>query len=175
MPVHIAITRRVRPGRETEFQEALHQFFKESFERSAVLGASMIVPAPGSGAREFGILRTFRDEAERDAFYASALYHSWEERARPLTEGEPEHRVLHGLEAWFRSPGAPPLWKMAVVTFAGVYPLTSLLPHYFGKLLGSWHPLVVNAVVTALIVALLSWVLMPVLTRLFHRWLVATT
>lgn len=175
MPFHIAITRRVRPGREAEFQEALHQFFKKSFDHSAVLGASMIVPPPGSGAREFGILRTFRDEAERDAFYASALYHAWEERARPLTEGEPEHRVLHGLEAWFRSPGAPPRWKMAVVTFAGVYPLTSLLPRFFGGLLGSWHPLVVNLVVTGLIVALLSWALMPALTRLFQPWLVSKT
>lgn len=173
MPIHIAITRRVRPGREAEFQEALHQFFKESFADPAVLGASMIVPAPGDGAREFGILRTFRDASQRDAFYASPLYQAWEERARPLTEGEPEHRELHGLEAWFRSPGAPPRWKMAVVTFAGVYPLTALLPRFIGGLLGSWHPLLINVVVTGLVVSLLSWVVMPTLTRLFHPWLVS--
>lgn len=173
MPLHIAITRRVRPGRESEFQEALHEFFQRSFERSSVLGASMIVPAPGSGAREFGVLRTFRDEAERDAFYASPLYRDWEARARPLTEGEPEHRVLHGLEAWFRSAVAPPRWKMAVVTFAGVYPLTSLLPRIISGLLSSWHPLLINVVVTGLVVALLSWVVMPALTRLLHPWLVS--
>ena len=173
MPLHIAITRRVRPGREAEFQEALRHFLKASFDHSAVMGANMIVPAPDAKVCEFGILRTFRDEADRDAFYASELYQAWEERARPLTEGEPEHRVLHGLEAWFRAPGAPPRWKMALITFVGVYPLTSFLPSFVGRQLRSWHPLAVNVVVTGLIVLLLSWVIMPVLTRVFRPWLVA--
>ena len=64
---------------------------------------------------------------------------------------------------------------MALVTFVGVYPLTSLLPPFFGRLLSAWHPLAVNLVVTGLIVALLTWVLMPALTRLFDRWLVTKT
>jgi antibiotic biosynthesis monooxygenase (ABM) superfamily enzyme len=175
MPIHVAITRRVRPGREIEFQEALGEFFKESFAHSAVLGATLLVPPPDSASREFGILRTFRDEQQRDAFYASALFQSWEAKARKLTEGEPEYRTLHGLEAWFRSPGPPPpRWKMAVVTFAGVYPLTSALPPLFMGLLPRVHPLLVNVAVTGLIVALLSWVVMPLLTRLFRRWLHAS-
>ena len=173
MPLHIAITRRVRPGCEAEFQAELHRFLQESFADAGVLGASMLVPAPGGDAREFGILRTFRDEAERDAFYASELYQAWEKRARVLTEGEPGHRVLHGLEAWFRTPGAPPRWKMAAVTFLGVYPLTSVLPRFVGGLLSPWHPLAINVVVTGLVVALLSWVLMPALTRFFHPWIIS--
>ena len=48
MPIHIAITRRVRPGREAEFQEALREFFQTSFAHGGVLGATMIVPPPGS-------------------------------------------------------------------------------------------------------------------------------
>jgi antibiotic biosynthesis monooxygenase (ABM) superfamily enzyme len=171
MPIHIAITRRVRPGCEAEFQAALREFFHESFVHSAVLGATLIVPPPGSDSREFGILRTFGDERERDAFYASPLFQSWEARARQLTEGEPHYRTLHGLEAWFRSPDAPPRWKMALVTFLGVYPLTSSLPVLIGPRLAPLHPLLINIVVTGLIVLLLSWVVMPLLTRIFGRWL----
>ena len=70
MPIHIAITRRVRPGCEAEFQAALHEFFQTSFAHGGVLGASMLTPPPGSNSREFGILRTFADEKERDNFHA---------------------------------------------------------------------------------------------------------
>jgi antibiotic biosynthesis monooxygenase (ABM) superfamily enzyme len=172
MPIHVAITRCVRPGCEAEFQEALREFFRDSFGHSAVLGATLLVPPPDSASREFGILRTFRDERERDAFYASPLFHAWEVRARQLTEGEPVYRTLHGLEAWFRAPASPPpRWKMAFVTFAGVYPLTSLLPPFFNGLLAPLPPLLINVVTTGLIVALLTWAVMPLLTRLFRRWL----
>jgi antibiotic biosynthesis monooxygenase (ABM) superfamily enzyme len=173
MPIHVAITRRVRPGCEAEFQAALREFFRESFAHSAVLGVTLLVPPPESTSREFGILRTFRDESERDAFYASPLYRAWEARAAPLTEGDSVHRPLHGLEAFFRSAGTPPpRWKMALVTFTGVYPLTSLLPRFIPRLLpAGWHPLLINVVVTGLIVGLLSWVIMPLLTRILKRWL----
>jgi len=173
MPIHVAITRRVRPGSEAEFQAALREFFHESFAHSAVLGATLLVPAPGSASREFGILRTFRDETEREAFYASPLFHAWEEKARRLTEGEPEYRNLHGLEAWFRAPAPPPRWKMALVTFAGVYPLTSLLPAFFNRLLAPLPPLIINVATTGCIVLLLTWVIMPQLTRWFRGWLQA--
>src|SRR5690349_5800875 len=86
MPIHIAITRRVKPGCEAEFQQALREFFQTSFAHGGVLGATMIVPPPGSDSREFGILRTFADEAERDTFYASPIFKAWEVKCAPLTE-----------------------------------------------------------------------------------------
>src|SRR5947199_3677022 len=109
MPIHIAITRRVRPGCETEFQQALREFLKNSFAHGGVWGASMLTPAPGSDTREYGILRTFSNEQERDDFYGSPLFKTWEERARTLTEGEPVYRQLTGLEAWIRLPHCQPL------------------------------------------------------------------
>ncbi|MFO1514291.1 MAG: hypothetical protein U1F83_15515 [Verrucomicrobiota bacterium] len=81
MPIHIAITRRVKPGYETEFQSALREFFQASFAHGGVLGATMIVPPPGSDSREFGILRTFANEKERDDFYASPVFKAWKSEA----------------------------------------------------------------------------------------------
>ena len=172
MPIHIAITRRVRPGCEAEFQQALREFFQTSFAHGGVLGASMLTPPPGSDSREFGILRTFADEKERDAFYDSPMFKAWEERARTLTEGEAVYRQLHGLEAWFRSPhGPPPKWKMAVATFIGVFPLAMILNLTIGPVIREWPFVPRNAVFNACVVALLSWVVMPVVTRLLHGWL----
>jgi antibiotic biosynthesis monooxygenase (ABM) superfamily enzyme len=101
--VSVAITRRVRAGREAEFQQALREFMQTSFDDSSVLGVSMIVPPPGTDSREYGILRTFANETDRDAFYGSTHFKNWEQKAQALTEGTPERRELHGLEAWFRS------------------------------------------------------------------------
>lgn len=172
MPVHVAITRRVRPGCEAEFQKALSEFFQASFNHAGVMGASMLIPAPGSESREYGILRSFASEAERNAFYESEMFKLWEERARDLTEGEPVYRPLHGLEAWFRSPhSSPPKWKMAVATFLGVFPLAMGLTLSIGPVIRSWPFVLRNAVFNACVVVLLSWLVMPVVTKILHRWL----
>ena len=172
MPIHVAITRRVKPGHEAEFQQALREFFQSSFSHEGVLGASLLLPLPGSDSREIGILRTFASEAERDAFYDSPMFKAWEQRARTLTEGEPVYRQLHGLEVWFRSPGKPPpRWKMAIATFLGVFPVAIILNLTLGPAIKPWHFLLSNAVFNACMVSLLTWVVMPLMTRLLHSWL----
>lgn len=175
MSIHIAITRRVRPGCEERFQQELREFFRASFDHSAVMGVNMLVPPEGSTSREYGILRSFPNEAERQAFYASALFKDWETRVAPLTEGAPIYRELHGLEAWFREPAAPPpRWKMALVTFGGVYPLSVLVPRFLSPVFGGWHALLFGAIVTVVIVASLTWVVMPFFTRVLRPWLHST-
>ena len=171
-PIHIAITRRVKPGCEADFQKALQEFFKTSFAHIGVHGASMLVPPPGSPSPEFGILRSFANAQERDAFYASAMFKTWEDQIKPLTEGDPVHRELTGLEAWFRSPqNPPPRWKMAVATYLGVVPVIMGLSLTIGPVVRSWNFVLNNLVFNACVVALLTWVVMPLITRILHRWL----
>src|SRR5437016_5910763 len=172
MPIHIAITRRVKPGCEAEFQQALREFFQTSFAHGGVLGASMLTPPPGSDSREYGILRSFASKTERDVFYESPMFKAWEERARTLTEGEPVYRPLHGLEAWFRSPhNPPPRWKMAIATFLGVFPVAMILNLTLAPAIRSWNFILGNAVFNACVVALLTWVVMPLITRALPCWL----
>src|SRR5690242_21041666 len=102
MPIHVAITRRVKIGREGEFQMALQDFFQKSFAQDGILGAHMLTPPPGSDSREFGLLRTFADEEARDAFFESAMFKAWEDKAKELSEREQVHRELPGLEALWR-------------------------------------------------------------------------
>jgi antibiotic biosynthesis monooxygenase (ABM) superfamily enzyme len=171
MTIHVAITRRVLPGREEEFKQALRRFLGESFVHGGVHGASMITALPGGDPREIGILRSFDGEAEREAFYESQIYKDWEAYASTVTEGDTVHRKLTGLEAWFRSPSAPPRWKMAVATFAGVYPLSIFLSLTIGPYLRQM-PVALGSFFMALsMVALLTWVVMPNIIRIFKPWL----
>ncbi len=172
MAIHVAITRRVNPGCEAEFQQALRDFIRASLEHSGVLGVHMLVPPPNSGIREYGILRTFADESEREAFYRSALFAAWQARVAPLTEGEPEYRQLSGLEAWFRTgQPLPPRWKMAVTTFLGVYPTSVALSLSVGEVVRGWPLLASSFAFAMCMVVLLTWVVMPVVTRVVHPWL----
>src|SRR6266851_8326704 len=172
-PIHVAITRRINPGREQEFQSALKEFFARSLAESGVHGAAMLVPPPGSGSAEYGIIRSFANAAERDAFYASPLYLDWKKRVAPLANGEPEARELHGLEAFFRqdSPSPPPRWKMGIATYLGVVPVIMTLALTLGRLIRSWNFVLYNLVFNACVVVLLTWVVMPLITRALHGWL----
>jgi hypothetical protein len=173
-PIHVAITRRVRPGCEAEFQQALREFIETSFSHSGVMGANMLVPLPGSNSSEFGILRTFKSEQERDDFYNSPLFKAWREKVKALTEGEPVYRQLHGLEAWFNNPNEPepPQWKMALLTFIAVWPVSMAVPAALNPLIGQSVPNVIFAgAVAAGIVLVLTWIAMPLLVKATQNWL----
>ena len=170
MSVHVAITRKVLPGKEAEFHEALRRFLGESFLHGGVHGASIISPPPGSEERVIGILRSFRDEEERDAFYESEIFRKWEDYASTLTEA-PVYRDLTGLEAWFRGSTTPPRWKMAVATFLGVFPTSLAIAFFLGSMIESLPLLFRSAIIAALMVGMLTWVVMPVVTKLLRKWL----
>jgi uncharacterized protein len=172
-PIHIAITRKIKPGCEAAFQAALKEFFATSFAHTGVQGASMLVPPPGSPSPEFGILRTFANQQECDAFYASPMFQAWEERIRPLVEGTPLYRRLNGLEAWFRSPHPPPpRWKMALLTWLAVWPVSMVVPAALGPLLGATVPRFLFAgAVAGGIVLILTWGVMPLLVTAAKGWL----
>ncbi len=171
MSIHVAITRKVKPGCERAFEESLREFFRDSLDHRGVLGVHLISPPHGSTNREYGILRTFADEHERDEFYHSDLFGRWQKRVAELTEGERTYRELHGLEAWFRAAGAPARWKMALVTWLGVWPTSLLVGTLIGSRLAGFPTALSSAIVAAVIVVCLTWVVMPALVRIFHSWL----
>jgi antibiotic biosynthesis monooxygenase (ABM) superfamily enzyme len=172
-PIHVAITRRIKPGCEQEFESALKEFFSRSLTHGGVHGAAMLVPPPGSSSMEYGIIRSFANAAERDAFYASPLFLEYKKQIAPFSDGEPETRELQGLEPFFRQngPTLPPRWKMAIATYLGVVPVIMTLALTLGPLIRSWNFVLNNLVFNACVVALLTWVVMPVITLALNNWL----
>jgi len=171
MPIHVAITRKVKAGCERAFDESLREFFQDSLDHRGVLGVHLISPPHGSTTREYGILRIFADERERDEFYRSGLFERWQKHVTQLTEGERSYRELHGLEAWFRSPEPPARWKMALLTWLGVWPTSWLVGTSVGPRLANLPSILSAAVIAAAIVVCLTWIVMPALVKGFHSWL----
>ena len=174
MRIHIAITQRVRAESVGQFEEALNQFARRSLKASGAINMYCLRPPTGSDSREYGIMRSFADEADRAAFYQSALYQEWLVTIAPMIEIPATFQKLDGMEAWFRESPAdmPPRWKMAIISWIGVWPLSMLVPVVLVALFGPNIPPVWMAAATAGgIVGLLTWVAMPLLARLFAAWL----
>jgi uncharacterized protein len=170
--VHVAVTRRVKPGRDMEFEEALRKFARDSLAEPGTTGVLLIGPAPGGANGEYGILRSFESEAASESFYESDLFGDWQRRVAPLVEGEPIRRKLAGLEAFFRHAGPPPpRWKMALVTWLGVFPTVLLWSSLLGNVFLGLPRLLAAALLNGLVVATLTWLVMPALTKALAGWL----
>jgi antibiotic biosynthesis monooxygenase (ABM) superfamily enzyme len=173
-PVHVAITRTVKPGCEEAFEEAIRSFFAESLKDKASLGAQLLRPIPGTSTRTYGILRSFANEKDRDAFYQSEGFLRWQEAVKAYVEEDYSRRNLHGLEAFFTDPGIidnPPRWKMATLTWLGVWPTVLVVSALISDRLTGWPFWLNNGFSNVFVVAALAWVVMPVLTRLARPWL----
>jgi antibiotic biosynthesis monooxygenase (ABM) superfamily enzyme len=60
---------------------------------------------------------------------------------------------------------------MAVATFLGVFPVAMTLNVTLGPVIRSWNFVLSNALFNACVVAGLTWVVMPLVTRLLSGWL----
>ena len=137
-----------------------------------------LYPPPDSASTEYGLMHSFANAADRDAFYNSLLFKDWLARVEPMVEDKSARRQLSGLETWFRDGGEPmpPRWKMAVLTWPAVWLASTLMRGIAAPTLGPNVPQVVEAgFVTAGVVIILTWVVMPFLVRIARPWLLRKT
>jgi uncharacterized protein len=174
-PVTVLYSRRVRPGREADFETWAHGIVAAARQFPGHLGAS-VLGAPGS--REYHILFSFADRRSLRAWLESAERQRWLARLGDLLEADRGLQQLTGLETWFKLPGSnvptmkpPPRWKMWLVSLVAVYPLVlafqALLVPRMTRL-----PLPLRALLFPLVLlTLMTFVVMPMVTRLLRRWL----
>lgn len=172
-PVTVIFKRRARPGREAEFEAWVAGVTRAAMRFPGHRGADIIRPA-GRARPEYAIIFRFETYADAQRWEESEVRAEWVERVRALTEGEAEIQRVSGLEFWFTPPAGaapPPRWKMAVVSFLALWPLNVLVNAIFAPLIGGW-PIPARAlVVVGLLVPLMTYIVMPWLTRLLAGWL----
>ena len=93
-----------------------------------------------------------------------------------ITEGTARRQVMTGMEHWFTLPGAPralppPRHKMAAVTWLAIFPLVSVIGPGINTAAAAAPALVRTMLTAAILVTLMTYVVMPLMTRLFARWL----
>ena len=86
---------------------------------------------------------------------------------RPKAERQPRRRG----EMPAARPARPPRYKLALLTWAAAYPVITVILGLLGPEIANWPLGLRTLVVSVLMVATLTWLVMPGLTRLLRAWL----
>lgn len=127
---------------------------------------------------EYTIVLHFASETTLRQWLESETRREMIERVRPLLNTDEKIDIRTGLEFWFTPPEtrkmAPP-YKQFLLTWSAIFPLSVLIPLVLSPLFSALPFLSVSLVkpllVSMLIVALMTFVVMPRYTRLVAKWL----
>lgn len=174
-PVTLSVTRRVRPGREADFEAWAAEGSRTASTFPGHLGVGVLRPTPG-GPPEYTLVVRFDRYANFKSWQESPERAAWLGRAFDLIEGEPREQVQPGMEFWFTPPASgtlrqPPRWKMAALTVLALYPVNLGLNLLLGPLLDDLGLSARLLVLAVLIVVLMTYGVMPLVTRAFAGWL----
>ncbi len=174
-PVTAVASRRVKPGHEQAFEEWVSGILTVVNTFPGYLGSEVLRPSDPEDD-EYRIVFRFDHASNMRAWQSSEERQRWLRKARPHLREKEKVRVLTGLETWFTLPSkpgapAPPRYKMAIVTWLAVFPVVAVIFSLFGQWLNLLPTLVRTLVFTAVMVTLMTYVIMPRMTRLFSFWL----
>jgi uncharacterized protein len=177
-PVLLLVSRRAKLGQESQFERLMAEFITGAEAFPGCLGAQIVHPGDEAGVEDtlYHALMAFDNAASLEAWQNAP------ERAAGLAtiasyiEGVAAVRGISGLAHWFQPQRGnkseqPPRWKVAAVTWLGIFPTVYLLFVLLGDLLAPWALLPRIFLLTILVVAIMTWGVAPQLTRLLRTWL----
>jgi antibiotic biosynthesis monooxygenase (ABM) superfamily enzyme len=172
--VTVVVSRRVFPGKEKEYDEWVRRLVEAATESPGFSNVTMLVPEPGKSGLHHVVMR-FADEKSMHIWETSyarqKLSHEADSFSRRIRQ------EATGLETWFAIPEcpdleAPPPWKMAVVTFLAVFVLSVAILKLLQWISKDMNFYVESLLVALILVGLLTWAVMPLLSRyVFRKWL----
>ncbi len=176
-PVTVVISRRVKPGCEAAFEKFISGITATAMTFEGHLGTNVFRPN-SSADNEYQIIFKFDRASNLQVWEESECRRQWLARAESLRLEPARIRVITGLETWFTLPSPklilpPPRYKMATITLFALFPLIQLANLTLAPLL-EFFPLPVllkSLIITAILVLLMTYVVMPRMTKLFARWL----
>lgn len=178
-PVTVVVTRRVRPGREQDYEAWLARLIEGAKALPGFLGARMQRTSEEGAPVYTSVFRFDRVEHLR-AFEESDLRARALREVAALVEADAVWSRLTGLEQWFTPPAGtvvpqPSRFRMALVMIVVVYGLVFSIGRVVSIVLAD-APQPLRLLVTIVIeVFLMTYVLMPRLTRALARWIYPNT
>jgi antibiotic biosynthesis monooxygenase (ABM) superfamily enzyme len=171
-PATLLYSWEVQPGKEQAFMDWVHGVTEAASRWPGYLGNTTLKPQNNNGL--FHSVVRFDNHEHAEAWLNSPERQEWVNKLKGIARVS--LTKTSGLETWFELPGnknnAPPRWKMVVVTFIAVYPLSLLLNDFVSPHL-THTPLPVRSLVFPLVLpVVLTYFFMPFLTqKVFRHWL----
>jgi antibiotic biosynthesis monooxygenase (ABM) superfamily enzyme len=170
-PATAVFTWEVKRGREAEFEEWLRQVTETISTQPGSLGSTILRPKEPGGV--YHIVVQFDDSLRLADWLESNERRRWLGAIQEIATREGAEAT--GMETWFSLPKTtvipPPRWKMVIVTFIAVYPLSLVLNAVAIPRMSDF-PTGLRALLFPLVLPpVLTYVLMPLLSRVLRRWL----
>jgi uncharacterized protein len=167
----------VMPGKDQEYEAWLREVVPIAGTAQGQRGVNVI--RPHTGSRIFTLVLHFDALEHLQQWLASEVWKRLSLKVQHLLQDGDQVEIRTGLEFWFRPPDseqkqAKP-YKQFLITLSVIFPLTMLVPWLLRPLfraapiLGT--PGITHFLVAAVVVALMTYVIMPRYTRLMAAWL----
>jgi antibiotic biosynthesis monooxygenase (ABM) superfamily enzyme len=176
-PVTVSIARKVTPGAETQYEDWLHRISEVAMKFPGHQGVHVLKPSGKTGG-EYVLIVGFSSYAHQKTWEESQQRQQFidELEEKELIEGCTKIKKVSGLEFWFTLPevpthAAPNRHKMALVLIVVVFSLLFAINLIFGQWLTALPLALKLAVMVTGQVLLMTYFVMPVITRLLKGWL----
>jgi antibiotic biosynthesis monooxygenase (ABM) superfamily enzyme len=171
-PVTCVASFYVKPGSEALYVEFHDELVQTMMTFPGFMRSELFPPIAGI-QDDTVVLMSFDTREHLDAWLESGERRRMLAAIDPIIEGERTLNVVGGFAGWFGRPGMAKVkrWKQAAVVLVAIMPISLLVTALRRWLLPDanwWTSVLIGNIVG---VALLSWVAMPILTRLFEGWL----
>lgn len=174
----VVITHRIRGEKHSKYESWLGEIVPLCKTSPGFLDWHIVRPIAGITDTYTVIIRF--DTAENlKKWMSSSERERLINKVQPLFVGADDFYISSGLDFWFIPTGAkakiPVRWKQYLITWSAIYPLALGVPYIVApilRLLGvAGIPPLTTLAVTAIVVFLMVYVIMPRYTRLVQQWL----
>ena len=174
-PVTAIIARMVKPDRLQDFEVWLTSINHIVRKFDGYLGMDVIRPSDQSHL-EYVIILRFEDYLNLKEWQESSDRVEWVEKSDDMTFGDMVLQEARGVESWFTLPGRPAVrppakYKMAILTVAVIYPTIVLIGSVLNLLPEGLPQQIYLPITVVLAGTSMTYVLMPLATRLLRPWL----
>jgi antibiotic biosynthesis monooxygenase (ABM) superfamily enzyme len=183
-PVTVIVTRRAKKGKISEFEEWMDGIVHEAMKFEGHMGVNVIRPADPSNP-EYVVIFRFDTLENLTEWEKSDVRKEWLDKSSEVAEGDPMVMKQTGFEFWFTprlgpnridgssasAPAAPPRYKMALVVTGIIFVLVSILLPQIRQLTVGLPVLLSTFAGVATMVLLMTYVIMPAITKLLGPWL----
>jgi antibiotic biosynthesis monooxygenase (ABM) superfamily enzyme len=173
-PVTVVFSQRIAPENHAAFV-ALHSEVVERMRPfPGFIASDRFDPVEGV-QDEHVIVASFASRSDLDRWLESEIRRTWVEQMERLVEGNRTMNVVGGFGGWFPArlarPQGPKRWKQAVVVLLALFPTVLAITLLRMAVAPDMNVVLSVFVGNVVSVAILTFLLMPRLTRVLAPWL----
>ena len=174
-PVTVSVARKIRSGSEQAYEDWIKGVSADAAKYPGHQGVSVIRPSKSTNG-EYVLIYRFDSYEHGRAWELSDHRAFWMLKLDGMAAGEATYKKVTGLEFWFDLPSVPVAakpapHKMALILVVAVFALIYPMQLFLVPLLGDFPVWLKVLCMVVLQVLMLTYIIMPRVTRILKPWL----